>query len=78
MVCEAFSCAPSQAERELDRDPDLIFAILQQRAYADVYRAFDRAKTAEDQPQGKLADWYRQFMYDLAMERHREREGTHE
>lgn len=41
-MCEAFSCTPEVAEQELDRDAELVFEILELRAYANAKREFDR------------------------------------
>ena len=45
VVCEAFGCVPSVAERELDQHGDLVFDILDLRSYA---RAFDRYRHLSD------------------------------
>lgn len=39
-VCEAFHCVPSVAERELDQHADLVFDILDLRAYAHAYHRY--------------------------------------
>lgn len=48
-MCEAFGCLPSQAVRELDEeDADLVWTILDMRAYARMKATFDGAKKKAD------------------------------
>lgn len=48
-VCEAFSCLPSQALRELETaDADLVFTILDLRAYARAKAEVDAAQKQSD------------------------------
>jgi len=48
-ICEGFGVLPSQAEAELDRDPErLAIVILEMRAYAQAKHDFDHAKNKID------------------------------
>lgn len=50
-VCEEFGCLPSHAVRELeDGDADLVFTILEMRAYARTKEMVDRAERKADLP----------------------------
>lgn len=40
VVCEAFHCVPSVAERELDQHYDLVFEILDLRAYGQAFHRY--------------------------------------
>lgn len=40
MVCEAFGCVPSVAERELDQHHELVFAVLDARFYGQAYHRY--------------------------------------
>ena len=51
-VCQEFKCLPSEAQRELHRDPYLVFDILELRHYAQMRDAILNAKKEEDVPKG--------------------------
>ena len=53
VVCEAFHCVPSVAERELDQHHELVFEVLDLRAYGQAFHRYremgglsDKAKRA--------------------------------
>jgi hypothetical protein len=50
MVCEAFACVPSVAVAELERDPALVFTILDLRGYASAKRAIEASTSMETHP----------------------------
>lgn len=75
-VCETFGCLPSQAIRELERDADLVFALMDMRAYVATKRAIDNATSPENAPDGPMVDLVFEFEKE-AMERRRQMsEGT--
>ena len=52
-MCEEFGCRPSEMVQELSDDPEqLAVQILELRAYARTKALVDRAKDANDVPQG--------------------------
>ena len=55
-VCDEFHCVPSQAIRELERDPELVFEVMELRAYAQTKEQMDRAENQSDVPTGPMAD----------------------
>ena len=72
-MCESFSCVPSVAERELELNPNLVFDILQLRAYAHTKRAIDTAKTdaqKEALNEMPLVTEVMETEYALLLERH--------
>lgn len=54
VVCEAFGCVPSVAERELDQHADLVFDILDLRAYAQAYHRYQDIGNLSDKAKRKL------------------------
>ena len=55
-VCEEFQIPPSQAERELTHDPELVFEILQLRAYERAKRAYDGLSKLPEAARGEVLD----------------------
>lgn len=72
-VCEEFGCLPSQAIRELERNEDLVFEIIELRAYASTKQACDQADAngveAKDFPKGPMVDLWGEIEYELLRER---------
>jgi len=68
-ICESFKCTPSQAERELEHDPELVFAILDVRNYVQTWQQIERAEKQEDMPTGPMADLYGDFEVEAHYER---------
>lgn len=55
-MCEEFSCTPQIAKRELRRDPELVFDILELRAYARAKQAYDAFGQMSDAERRRLSD----------------------
>lgn len=55
-ICQEFTCLPSEAEQELERDPQLVFDILELRHYAHTRDAILSAKDESQVPNGPMAD----------------------
>lgn len=72
-VCEEFGCLPSQALRELDRDPELVFDVIEMRGYAATRQAVKRATNDKDHPKGPMADLVLDIECELFEERKQER-----
>lgn len=70
-ICDEFHCLPSQAERELARDPELVFDILQLRGYAQTWQQMEDADDEKGikAPTGKLADLVGDIEVELWQER---------
>lgn len=57
-MCEEFSLAPSEAERELIEHEALVFRVLEARDYERTHRQVEAAQDEAQQPTGPLADLY--------------------
>lgn len=55
-VCQEFKCLPSEAKRELQRDPQLVFDVLELRHYVQTREAILNAKDKTQVPTGPMAD----------------------
>ena len=66
LVCEAFHCRASEAEQELDQHGELIFDILDLRAAASAWRAYQTIDTLDSKAKAKLfAEEYVREVRDL-------------
>jgi hypothetical protein len=68
-LCESFGCLPSQAEAELETHPELVSDVLLVRAYIDVKRKIDTAKTEADVPKSPLVEVWGEIQVELMKER---------
>lgn len=57
-ICESFSCVPSVAIREWERDPDLITDILLMREYARIKHVMENGVTKDNVPKSELVMWW--------------------
>lgn len=53
-MCEAFGCRPSEAEQELDENGDLVMDILDLRAYARAFHAYQSMGSLSDKAKRDL------------------------
>lgn len=74
-ICESFRCTPSEAQREIDRDPQLVFAILETRAYEQVRSQVLNAQKEEDVPKGPMTDLVVDIEFELLQERNERLSG---
>jgi hypothetical protein len=70
-LCESFGCRPSEAEDELERNPELVMDVLLVRNYVETSQAINRAKTEADVPKGPLVDVWADIELELMQERQR-------
>jgi hypothetical protein len=57
VVCEVFGCTPSVAERELDRDYELVMGVIHARAYARAKALYDsKSSMSEERRRALMAD----------------------
>lgn len=68
-ICDEFHCLPSQAARELDREPELVSDILMLRSYARTKEQMEHAEDEKDAPKGPMADLVLEIEYALLQER---------
>jgi hypothetical protein len=68
-----FKCLPWQFEEQLERDPDMVFAIMEMRGFVNTHHAIKNAKTEGDVPPGPMADLWADIEIELMQER-RERD----
>jgi hypothetical protein len=68
-ICEEFTCLPSEAARELERDPQLVFDILELRHYKQTRDAILNAKDESQVPHGKMADLAADIEFEAIQER---------
>lgn len=59
---------PSVALRELERDRELVFEILDMRAYAHIKQAIERAKSEDDIPKSPMVEIVADNMIELMKE----------
>lgn len=64
-ICDEFSCLPSQAVRELDREPELVSEVLLLRSYARTKQQLDDAQTEAEAPKGPMADIVADIEFEL-------------
>jgi hypothetical protein len=68
-----FKCLPWQFEEQLERDPDVVFAIMEMRGFVNTHHAIKNAKTETDVPPGPMSDLWADIEIELMQER-RERD----
>jgi hypothetical protein len=56
-VCEEFHCLPSQAVAEMEANDELVFDVIESRAYLRTRAALDAAKDEKDVPDSPMLDW---------------------
>jgi hypothetical protein len=71
-VCEEFQCLPSQAVAELEANDELVFDVMEARAYSRTKSALDNARDEKDVPDTPMLDWVFRVQQEL-MRRRRER-----
>jgi hypothetical protein len=77
VVCEAFGCLPSQAEREMERcAPGWIEEVLEARQYAEAYHMVAHAKNAADLPASPMTDLVQQIDAELAVDAYRAKKAA--
>ncbi len=54
MVCEAFHCVPSVAERELDQHRELVISVLDARFYGQAYHRYEGLSGLSDKAKRAL------------------------
>jgi len=54
VVCEAFNCVPSVAERELDQHGDLVFEVLDLRNYGQAFHRYQQMSGLSDKAKKAL------------------------
>jgi hypothetical protein len=59
---------PSIAQRELERDPGLVFDIIQMRDYAQAKHAIDTAKDDKDVPKTDMAELVTDIIFEIFTE----------
>ena len=67
-VCEEFSCTPTAAQVELERDEDLVLTILEMRNYASTKSRIDHATDEKHMPEGHTADLVFEHIAELIRE----------
>jgi len=72
-VCEAFHCVPSVAERELDQHAELVFDVMDLRAYAVT---FQRVKTMGKRPKDEQREMLRDPLVQAVLANEREAAGV--
>ena len=68
-ICQEFRCTPSVALLELRRNEELVFDVLQMRAYADVREQLRAAKDEQSAPRGPMADLVADIEWELMEDR---------
>lgn len=67
VLCEAFHCVPSQAEREMERcGPGWLEEVLEARQYAEAFHMVMNAQSRSDVPSSPIVDLVRKIDMERA------------
>lgn len=72
-VCEEFGCLPSQAIAELEANDELVFDVLDSRAYSRAWEVVDAATSPDQVPESEMVDWVFLVQHELLKRRNDER-----
>lgn len=64
-----FKCLPWQFEEQLERDADMVFAIMELRGFVHTHHAIKNAKNEGDVPPGPMTDLWAEIELQLMQER---------
>jgi len=68
-LCREFKCLPMEMERQMEHNPEVVFAIIELRGFVNTHHAIKNAKSEGDVPPGAMTDLWVDIELELMAER---------